>query len=255
MKGAHREEYIRPACIKEVGQILKQADGLIKVWALAPEIEENMAIIKTLTASGISVSIAHSGADYYTANAAYAAGANRLTHTFNGMPPINQRYEGIITAALQHGAFMEMIADGYHISPTIAKMFIAATDPGTIVLVSDNNEFAGLPDGIYDQNDRKLIVANGQIATESGGLAGSVASLNTCALNLTHWGYSAGAALKTVTENPARSIGVFHRKGSIACGKDADIAILDGNFQAMMTIKAGRIVFRSERFPETVCGG
>ena len=254
-RGAHREENIRPACKDEVRKILERAGGLVRVWALAPEIEENMALVETLTAAGISVSFAHTDAGYDTAMAAFSAGANRVTHTFNAMPAISHRYKGIITAAWQHGAFMELIADGHHVSPTIARMFLTASDPEKIVLVSDNNELAGLPDGTYIQGDRKLIVAGGQMKTESGSLAGSIACLNKCALNLTRWGYSAGLALKTVTANPACSAGAFKRKGSIACGKDADIVILDGQFDVMMTIKAGRIVYRSELFPGAVRGG
>jgi N-acetylglucosamine-6-phosphate deacetylase len=50
------------------------------------------------------------------------------------------------------------------------------------------------------------------------------------------------------SENPARAIGAFDRKGSIAAGKDADLVILDGQFEAMMTIKGGQIVYRSDRF-------
>ena len=34
--------------------------------------------------------------------------------------------------------------------------------------------------------------------------------------------------LPLLTENPARLIGVFDRKGSIAEGKDADLVLLDG---------------------------
>jgi len=249
-RGAHREECIRLASRDEAGVIIDRAGGLtcglIKAWALAPEIEENMALIETLARSGISVSIAHTEAGYDTAMAAFAAGASRLTHTFNAMPSISHRYTGIISAAWQHGAFMELIADGHHVSPTIIRMFIAASDPGKIVLVSDNNELAGLPDGSYIQENRTLTVAEGQMKTESGSLAGSVASLNKCALNLTRLGYAPGAALKTVTENPARSIGVFDRKGSIALGKDADLALLDGQFEVMMTIKSGRIVYTKE---------
>ena len=247
--GAHREEYIRPACKDEIGQILERANGLIKVLALAPEIEENLAVIKTLTAAGISVSFAHTDAGYDAALAGFAAGGNRVTHTFNGMPALSHRYEGIVSAAWQYGAFLELIADGFHLSPTVMKMLISATDPGKIVLVSDNNEFAGLPDGSYTQGDRKLIVSQGQIRTEAGRLAGSAAKLNKCALNVTYCGFSAGSALKMAAENPARSIGVFDRKGSIAFGKDADIVILDGQFDVMMTIKSGQIVYSSDRFP------
>jgi len=251
-KGAHLEEHVRVACMEEADQILEHSGGLVKVWALAPEIKENMALAKILAARGISVSLAHTDADYETALAAFSAGANRVTHTFNAIPTISHRYTGIITAAWQHGAYMELIADGHHVSPTIAKMFIAASDPGKIVLITDNNEFAGLPDGNYLRGSQRLIVEKGQMKTESGSLAGSIAGLNKCALNLTRWGYSAGSALKTVTENPSCSVGAFDRKGSIALGKDADIAILDGDFNVMMTIKAGRIVYRSDHFPLAV---
>jgi N-acetylglucosamine-6-phosphate deacetylase len=134
-------------------------------------------------------------------------------------------------------------------------MFITASDPGKIVLITDNNEMAGRPDGTYTRGIQRFIVADGQMKTDTGSLAGSIAGLNKCALNLSHYGYSTGMALKTATENPACSIGVQDRKGSIAIGKDADIAIFDGEFNAMITIKAGRIVYKSDHFPGTVSDG
>jgi N-acetylglucosamine-6-phosphate deacetylase len=243
-KGMHQEQYIRPADNDEIKRILERADGLIRIWSIAPEVEGNMAAIKTLADAGISVSVAHTEADYPTAMTAFAAGANRVTHTFNAMPALHQRYQGIVTAAWQHGAFLELIADGHHVSPTIIKMLVAASDPGKVVLVSDNNECSGLPDGSYTVRNRQLIVVEGQLKDESGTLAGTVVGLNQCALTLTHCGISTGAALKMASENPARSIGIFDRKGSIAAGKDADLVLLNGQFDVMMTIKAGQIVYR-----------
>jgi N-acetylglucosamine-6-phosphate deacetylase len=207
-----------------------------------------MEAISSITAAGVSVSIAHTEAGYDTALAAFSAGANRVTHTFNTMPAINHRYTGIVTAAWQQGAFMELIADGQHVSPTIAKMLIAATNPEKIVLVSDNNEFSGLADGNYIQDNRSLIIAKGEMKTEAGVLAGSIICINNCALNVTRWGTPAGAALKMASENPARSAGIFDRKGSIALGKDADIAILNSQFEALMTIRNGKIVYRHKAF-------
>ena len=247
-KGMHQEKYIRPACKDEVNSILEKAGGLVKICTLAPEIKENMAIIKTLVAAGISVSIGHTEADYDTAMAAFSAGANRVTHTFNAMPTLNQRYKGIVTAAWQHGAIMELIADGHHVSPTIVKMFVAAMDPGKVVLISDNNECSGLPDGNYIVHNRPLVVVRGHLETETGVLAGTNIGLNQCALNLTRYGFSAGTALKMVSENPARSIGIFDQKGGITVGKDADLVILNGQFEVMVTVKAGRIVYRSNQF-------
>jgi len=245
-KGMHQEKFIRPASKKEVKSIMEKAGGLLKVISLAPEIKENMNVIETLAAAGVSVSIAHTEADYDTAMTAFSAGANRVTHTFNAMPVLNQRYQGIVTAAWQHGAFMELIADNHHVSPTIMKMFLSATDPDTIILVSDNNECSGLPDGSYIVHKRNLIVAEGQLRIKSGILAGSVIGLNQCAHNIAYCGFSAWTALKMASENPARSIGIFDRKGSIAIGKDADLVILDGKFNVLFTIKSGQIVYRAE---------
>ncbi|MDR0448679.1 MAG: N-acetylglucosamine-6-phosphate deacetylase [Treponema sp.] len=243
-KGMHQEQYIRPANKIEIKRILDKSAGLVKVWTLAPEIKENMSFIETLTAAGVSVSIGHTEADYDTAMKAFSAGANRVTHTFNTMPSLNQRYKGIITAAWQHGAIMELIADGRHVSPTIIKMFVSATDPGKVVLVSDNNVCSGLPEGSYMVHNRPLIVVRGCLETETGVLAGTNVGLNQCAFNLTRYGFSAGTALKMASENPARSIGIFDRKGSIAPGKDADLVILDNQFNVLLTIKGGRIVYR-----------
>jgi N-acetylglucosamine-6-phosphate deacetylase len=242
-KGMHQEQFIRPASGEEIGLILEKAGGIIRVWSLAPEIRENMDVIKTLAAAGVSVSVAHTEAGYNTALDAFAAGATRVTHMFNAMTALHRRYQGILTAAWQHGAFMELIADGHHVSPTIIKMFAAASDPGRIVLVTDNNECSGLPEGSYTIHGRPLIIEGGKLICESGILAGSVAGLNQCAFTVMSCGFSPGTALKMASENPALAVGVFDRKGSIAVGKDADFAVLNGQFEAAATVKAGRIVY------------
>ena len=247
MRGMHQEEFIRKGTKEEFWLILEKANGLVKIWSLAPEIKENMELIGLMAGEGISVSIAHTEADYNTALNAFWAGANRVTHIFNAMPVLNQRYTGVATAAWQQGAFIELIADNHHISPTIMKMFISAADKSKIVLVSDNNECSGLPEGRYVVHNRPLIVKMGRLEIESGGLAGSIVGLNQCALNVTHCGFSAWTALKMVTENPARSIGVYDRKGSIDTGKDADLVLLDEHFNVYLTIKGGRIVYRSTK--------
>ena len=245
-KGMHQEMFIRKASIVEVDLVLKEYGELIKVWSLAPEIEENMSVIDIMAKNGVSVAIAHTNADYYTAMEAFSRGANRVTHVFNAMPALNQRYHGVVTAAWEHGAFMELIADNHHVSPTVMKMFISASDSEKIILVSDNNECSGLKDGSYNVHNRKLFVINGRLELESGLLAGGIIGLNQCARNVMNCGFSAWNALKMASENPARAIGVFDRKGSIAAGKDADLVILDEQLNVKMTIKAGRIVYRSE---------
>ena len=59
-------------------------------------------------------------------------------------------------------------------------------------------------------------------------------------------------ALEAITINPAKILGLDNRLGSLKAGKDADIAIFDGNplsslSLCQMTMIEGEIVFRRER--------
>src|SRR5690606_41581312 len=49
------------------------------------------------------------------------------------------------------------------------------------------------------------------------------------------------AAMAALT--PARAVGLAGRKGSLRVGKDADVAILDHDFQCVATFVKGRAVF------------
>jgi N-acetylglucosamine-6-phosphate deacetylase len=45
--------------------------------------------------------------------------------------------------------------------------------------------------------------------------------------------------------NPATTLGIEDRKGSLEVGKDADILILDENFKVMKTIIGGKIKYEA----------
>ena len=52
--------------------------------------------------------------------------------------------------------------------------------------------------------------------------------------------------LPLLTENPARLMGIFDRKGSIEAGKDADLVVLDDAWQVRRTVVGGETVFQAE---------
>ncbi|HOJ60210.1 MAG TPA: amidohydrolase family protein, partial [bacterium] len=50
-------------------------------------------------------------------------------------------------------------------------------------------------------------------------------------------------AAQMASLNAARVLAWKYRRGILAVGKDADLAILDENFQTRMTIKAGHVIW------------
>ncbi len=77
--------------------------------------------------------------------------------------------------------------------------------------------------------------------------------LTMCAGMAVKAGLSENEAWKAITINPAEITGIDHRVGSIKPGKDADIAIfkgnpiLDINYETVMTIIDGKVVYRCPR--------
>lgn len=74
--------------------------------------------------------------------------------------------------------------------------------------------------------------------------------LTMCAGMAVKAGLSENEAWKAITINPAEITGIDHRVGSIKPGKDADLAIfkgnplLDINYETVMTIIDGKVVYR-----------
>jgi len=61
-------------------------------------------------------------------------------------------------------------------------------------------------------------------------LVGGNASLYGGFRNLLSWGVAESSALRAVTINPARVIGVHEKTGSVAVGKAADLLLSDENW-------------------------
>jgi N-acetylglucosamine-6-phosphate deacetylase len=58
-------------------------------------------------------------------------------------------------------------------------------------------------------------------------------------------GQSLAEAWPMSSLNAARAVGVSARKGSLETGKDADLVLLDGDFQVRLTVAEGEIVYEA----------
>eukprot|EP00873_Tetraselmis_striata_P025087 jgi/Tetstr1/445351/TSEL_033149.t1 len=126
--GVHDRGFIRPLT-REDHDRLARADLGTVVATVAPE-NASLEDIRTLSRAGVHVSLGHSNADFATANAAFRAGAQSVTHLFNAMSGLHHRDPGLAGAALSSAhVYCGLIPDGHHNGRlTIADGTLAGSD-------------------------------------------------------------------------------------------------------------------------------
>ena len=240
-RGAQNPEYIISADIDLFKEMIKASGGGIRTLAIAPEIPGGMTCIKEAS-KVCSVSLGHSTANYQTAMEGFEAGATHVTHLFNGMPPLNHREPGVVGAAMDVKAYVEVICDGIHLHPSVIRAVFRLFDEDKVCLISDAMSACGMADGRYELGGQAITVQGGVATIESGSLAGSVTSLLGGFRNAISFGIPLEKALKAVTINPAKSVQIDHLVGSITSGKYADLLLLDQQLQIKKIIKYGATV-------------
>lgn len=245
-KGAMPEHLLKtcpdPALVKEYQE---RAGGGIRYITVSPELEGMVDFIPELKRMGIQVAIGHSGADYETSMAAIRSGAMASTHTGNAMKLLHQHFPSIFGAVLEADTvYCEVICDGRHLHPGTVRLILKTKGLDRVVAMTDSIMAAGLPDGEYRLGVNDVVVVDGDAKLKSNGVrAGS--TLTTCQAlkNLMKFtGRPMEELLPLLTENPAKLIGVFDRKGSIAVGKDADLVALDKNGEIQKVFVGGRLI-------------
>ena len=241
-KGAQNEKFI----VAPTYEFIEKYKDVIKIITYAPEKDVDMEFTKKIKANtDIVLSIGHSKATYDEAKEAINMGASNITHTFNGMSGLNHRNPGVVGAALTTNVYCEVIADEIHIMKDLFQFILNNKGEDKIILITDSIEAGGLEDGEYSLGGQKVIVKSNQARLESGSLAGSVMPLNKMVYNfMNNPNLDMRKVIKLASINPAKSIGIDNKKGSIEIGKDADIAIFDENINCHMTINCGKVIYK-----------
>lgn len=228
-KGAQAAAYIR-LCDAGLFRRLQKASGnLIKLVDIAPETEGALDFIDALK-DEVTISLAHSAANYDIALEAYKRGARHVTHLYNAMPPFTHRAPGIVGAALDSPQCMaELICDGVHIHPSTVRAAFRMFGDDRLILISDSMRAAGMKDGSYTLGGQAVSV-KGKFATlvSDGTLAGSVTNLMDCMRTaVKEMQLPLESMVACATANPAKAIGIYDRYGSISAGKIANLVLLD----------------------------
>jgi N-acetylglucosamine-6-phosphate deacetylase len=243
-RGAQNPIHFRPAEREEALAFLDL--NVIRLLAIAPEIEANHWLIAECVRRGITVSAAHTNATYEQTKQAVAMGVTHATHTFNAMIGLNHRDPGTVGAVLTSPEVnCELIADNIHVHPAAMQILFAAKGPDRVVLITDAVRGAGLGDGEYDMDQRHVVVRNGAVRLPDGTLAGSTLTLNRGLYNFMRaTSQPLKAVWQTSSLNAARAIHLSDRKGSLEVGKDADLVLVDEQINVHLTIVEGQVVYR-----------
>ncbi len=232
-KGAQNEDFIQPPSAAKLEGWQNAAGGLIRLVTIAPECEGAAECIHKCSGS-IRFSLGHTDCSYEEAAAAFAAGADHLTHLYNAMPPFTHRAPSLIGAASDmvyrgRGVFAELICDGVHVSPAAVRAAFTLFGAENIVLISDSMEAAGMPDGEYQLGGQRVFKNGSRATLADGTLAGSVTTLYGCLKKAVEFGIPLEKAAMAATLNPCRAVGIDDRFGSIETGKAAKLLLLDSD--------------------------
>lgn len=240
-KGAQLAKYVRKPSVEEFRKLQIAANGLIKLCDIAPESDGAMKFIDELK-DEVNISLAHTNAGYDVAKEAYDRGARHLTHMFNGMTPFAHRDPGVIGAAMDDGnAMVELICDGIHVHPAVVRAAFGMFGDERIVFVSDSLKTMGIPDGTYQAGDYTVKVEGKYVTLPDGTIAGSNTNLLECMRTaVLEMDIPLESAIGCATINPAKSVGIDDKYGSITVGKVANVVLLNYNLTVKEVILKGK---------------
>ena len=247
-KGAQDERNIIPCNEQVLEKFLKASNGLVKFIGIAPEESDNSIEFIKNVKDKVNVSLAHTNSDYDTAMKAFAAGANHAVHLYNAMPPFTHRASGVVGAVSDSENVMaEIICDGIHIHPSVVRATFKMMGADRMILISDSMRATGMPDGTYTLGGLDVnVVGKRATLVSDGAIAGSVTNLMDCMRTVVKdMNIPLETAVGCATINPAKSLGVYDKYGSISVGKKANVVLLGSELELKMVVKDGEIVVKN----------
>lgn len=245
-KGAQPPEYIAVPSVEQFEKYQEAAKGLIKIITMATEKDEDHVLTRYCAKHGVNVSIGHSSATFTEALLAVANGAKGITHTYNGMTPLHHREPSLVGAAMSlKDTYAEIICDGNHVVWPAIRTLIEAKGKDHCIMIDDALCAKGCAPGDYMLGGQAIEIRENGSAylKEYETLAGGTMKFNEGLRNLVEkvlvpidW------AINMCTLNPARYLGIDDQKGKIMVGYDADLVVLDRDFEVVQVYHHGKSV-------------
>jgi N-acetylglucosamine-6-phosphate deacetylase len=255
MSGAHLQKHTRPPdprLFERLAQAWAGPDGRAcspAVLTLAPEIPGALNLLKSVVSRGWRPAFGHTSATYEQAQDAVREGVCLATHAYNRMGTFHHREPGVLGLVLTDPRVTAgFIADGIHVHPTALKAGLQLKGRWGAFLVSDSTPAGDLSldscgEKEFLMGDTLIFARRDRLETAEGTLGGALLSPRRALANVIRLcGFSLEEALPWVTETPARVLGLAGKKGILAPAADADVVVLNQDFEVQWVAVGGRIV-------------
>lgn len=250
-KGGMNEEFLRPASLDDLRELLREADGTLRLLTLSPELPGALDVIAEAVKHGVRVAIGHTRCTLDDFRQAVEAGARQVCHlfdTFEGRPVQGGVSQTCLADAIliEDRVDVEIIPDGHHVPPGLIELTRRAAGPGRIIAITDAMMGAGLPDGVYAESDgRAYRLTNGDVCRLTDGtetIVGSCLTTHTAFRNLTgRFGFSVQEASRMLSANPARALNLQDQTGALREGLWADLTVLSPDHAVVRRCLVGGI--------------
>lgn len=246
LKGAMNEDYLWKPTVESWDEMWEASRGLIKIMTIAPELDGSLHVMRAAALKGVVLSIGHSTANYEQIELAIDHGAAHVTHMFNAMTQLHHRNPGVILGAmLRNELKIELIADTLHVHPAVMELLLKLKGSNGIILITDSIRAGGMHEGEYEFADQKIYMKGSRAFLPDGTLAGSTLTLNKAIKNMIKKANAKMTeSVRMASLNGAKVLNIEDRKGILAVGKDADLVIMNDEFDVEMTIHQGVIKYK-----------
>ncbi|WP_425831092.1 N-acetylglucosamine-6-phosphate deacetylase [Streptomyces fractus] len=246
-KGAHDETLLRDPDPAEVRKLIDAARGQARMVTLATELPGGIDSVRLLAEHGVIAAIGHTDATYEQTVEAIDAGATVATHLFNAMPGLGHRDPGPIAALLEDDRItVELINDGTHLHPAALELAFHHKGADKVAFITDAMDAAGFGDGRYMLGPLEVEVKDSVARlVEGGSIAGSTLTLDRAFKRaVTIDKLPVEDVVRAISANPAALLGLYDKVGSLEPGKDADLVVLDAEFDVKGVLRKGEWLVR-----------
>lgn len=168
-----------------------------------------------------------------------------MTHVYNGMTVYHHRKPGLVGTAFRvRDIYGEIICDGCHSHLAALNNYFTVKGRDYAIMITDSLRAKHCPPGgDYELGGHPIEIRENGLAYLKGTdtISGSTLYMNRgLKILIEDAMIPVDAAINSCTINPARCLGVDDRKGKLVAGYDADIVVLEDNYDVAQTYCKGR---------------